>query len=85
MTAAGLNNHADNARLGVVLKKRHAPNATLRNRLRRLLRESFRQQWCATLPSFDLLVFSKSPLTNADEGEVREECRRLLHGFGKTP
>jgi ribonuclease P protein component len=43
------------ARLGLVVSKRALPGAVQRNRARRVLRETFRQQR-ATLPSMDIVV-----------------------------
>ncbi|WOV91705.1 MAG: ribonuclease P protein component [Candidatus Zeuxoniibacter abyssi] len=77
----GLPNNVANARLGLVLSKRHVHKASLRNRLRRLLRESFRQHWQSALPSFDFLVFSAPSLAKAEEFEAREDCRCLLKNF----
>ena len=43
------------ARLGVSVSKKWVRRAVKRNRLRRLLRETFRQQWRADLPPADIL------------------------------
>ncbi len=49
-------NTADQARLGLAISKKMVPKAHERNRLKRLLRETFRKQ---PLSSFDVIVLAK--------------------------
>lgn len=49
------NRERGNARLGMVIPKRHNPSAVTRNRIRRVIRESFRQHY-AVLGLKDLVI-----------------------------
>lgn len=69
------------ARLGVSVSKRFVRLAVRRNRLRRVIREEFRQQWRADLPPMDMLIaLAASP---ADEESARRECAALLTAAAK--
>lgn len=50
------------ARLGLVIAKHHIPLAVDRNRIRRILRESFRQQQDA-LKGLDIIILLRSECT----------------------
>jgi ribonuclease P protein component len=58
-TVLATNNDGDAARLGLAVSKRTARHATRRNRLKRIIRESFRQADPA-LPAIDIVVISKA-------------------------
>ena len=62
------------ARLGVVVGRRAAPLATRRNRLKRLMRESFRVA-AQDLPAVDVVVRAIRP--PATEAEAREALRQI--------
>ncbi len=47
-------NALTHARLGFAISKRFAQRAVLRNKIRRIIKESFRQQ--TNLPAYDLVV-----------------------------
>ena len=51
------------ARLGLAISKKALPRANQRNRIKRLLRESFRQH---SLPSIDLVFLAKPGLVAKD-------------------
>jgi ribonuclease P protein component len=51
-------NKLDHARLGLAVSKKHCRLATDRNRLKRIIRESFRQQQLA-LTGLDLVVMNR--------------------------
>lgn len=55
------NQQAKQARLGVIIAKRHNPSAVTRNRIRRVIRESFRQHQ-TTLGYRDLVIQVNRPL-----------------------
>jgi len=55
----------DSARLGFAIAKKRIALATSRNRLKRLVRESFRKH-AATLPVVDLVVMANSRAASAD-------------------
>lgn len=67
------------ARLGVVVGRRAAPLATRRNRLKRLMRESFRTA-AQNLPAVDVVVRAVRP--PASEAEVREALRQIWQRLG---
>ena len=83
-TATALANCADdsrdvcNPRFAVSVSKRHLRRANRRNRLRRVLRESFRQVWAGELAACDYLLASASAFAKSNEEELRGECLRLL-------
>lgn len=52
-------NTLDRARLGLIVAKKHSKRAVDRNRLKRLIRESFRNRE-VTLDSLDCIVLSRS-------------------------
>jgi ribonuclease P protein component len=79
------------ARLGLVIPKKQARTAVLRNAIKRQARELFRQRRTA-LPAFDLLVRLAKPIRlnraidGADKARWREELGRLLdkmEGLGR--
>lgn len=73
------NEAGSRARLGLVIPKRLARKAVLRNRIKRILREAFRHR-CADLPAVDLvirLVQSIDRAAGPAAGEQKREWRRL--------
>ena len=56
-------NNRDNARLGLAISKKHCRLATQRNRVKRIIRESFRQHHMA-LAGLDIVVINQ-PATGA--------------------
>jgi len=77
----GKPNALGHARLGMIVSKRLFPRAVDRNRVRRHIRESFRQM-AASLPALDLVVRS----TEAPPKNIAPENRRqdLLSALGKA-
>lgn len=69
----------DAPRFAVVVAKRHARAAVVRNRIRRLLREYFRQELRFNLPARDFLMQSTAvqPLP-VNGAALRAECRDLF-------
>jgi ribonuclease P protein component len=64
------------ARLGLSIAARTVGNAVSRNRLRRLIRESFRVQR-ARLPPVDIVIAARAAARGASAGAVREALRWL--------
>ncbi|WP_405226633.1 ribonuclease P protein component [Lentisalinibacter sediminis] len=54
----------DGARLGMAISRRSAKSAVARNRIKRLIRESFRHA-CDRLPCADIVVISRPPAAEA--------------------
>lgn len=62
------NNEAD-ARLGLAISKRHSRKATARNRIKRIVRESFRQHQ-AQLAGLDIVVMNQPGTERASNKEL---------------
>ena len=62
------------ARLGLSIAARTVGNAVHRNRLRRLIRESFRQQ---PLPPVDIVIGARSAARGAPAVTLRAALQRL--------
>lgn len=74
-------NESGLARLGMVVSKRVFPHAVDRNRVRRRIREAFRQL-ASNLPPLDLVV---RPLAKAGKDDRREdEARDLQEALEKA-
>lgn len=71
-------NDLGHARLGLVVSKRLFPRAVDRNRMRRRIREAFRQQ-AAGLPSLDLVVRTQAVPPATLQEVLRQD---LLNAFG---
>lgn len=68
-------NECNHARLGLMIAKHRAPRAVDRNRIRRVIRESFRLQ--TALPGLDIIVLLRSSKRQVVKAELREEVERL--------
>ena len=76
-------NEALGARLGLAVAARVAGNAVERNRVRRVIRESFRliQQ---SLPSFDIVVGTRATVRTATNAQLRDSLHKLWPRLIKT-
>ena len=63
------------ARLGLAISKKHCKAATGRNRIKRLIRESFRQHQ-ATLAGLDIVVMNQPAARNSNNRQIFDS----LHG-----
>ncbi len=63
-------NESDLARLGLAISKKHCRKATARNRLKRLVRESFRQHQ-GELAGLDVVVLNQAAAAAAAAPELR--------------
>jgi ribonuclease P protein component len=62
-------NETGHARLGLAESKKAAPDAVDRNRIKRLVREHFRN--CTALPALDFVVSARSACRTASAVELR--------------
>lgn len=58
-------------RLGILINKHQIPKAVDRNRIRRILRESFRQQM--GLKNCDMVIVARSAMLPLENAEIRAE------------
>lgn len=73
-------------RFAVTVAKRHVRTAVARNRIRRLLREYFRQELRLTLPPMDFLLLSTArPPLPPQAAVLRAQCRQLFSQLLNTP
>lgn len=65
------------ARLGITVPKRVVKHAHDRNRIKRLLRESFRQRRLQ-LPPIDLVILARGAILTADNVALRKDIDKIL-------
>jgi len=75
-------NETGEARLGMAVGIRVAGNAVQRNRIRRLIRESFRMHR-QEMPAVDILVTARAAAAAATNGAVFESLARHWQAMGK--
>ena len=66
----------EHARLGLAIASRNVANATRRNRLKRLVRESFRHS-ADKLPAVDVVITARRAGASSTDAAVREELMQL--------
>tara|TARA_R110000772_G_scaffold26389_11_gene68090 strand:+ start:7038 stop:7448 length:411 start_codon:yes stop_codon:yes gene_type:complete len=64
-------------RLGIIVAKKHIKTAVQRNRLKRIIRESFRLRQ-AEFGTIDLVVLARHGLDQLDNREVQVQMNKLL-------
>lgn len=69
ITALGRKNQISYPRLGITIPKKRVRKASDRNRIKRLVRESFRTNK-QNLPNIDIVIIGKSGLDKLDNNEV---------------
>lgn len=67
---------APSARLGLAVSRKVSKRAVDRNRIKRVVRESFRHHR-AELPTVDMLVIAKAPAAHAERDQLRRELENL--------
>jgi ribonuclease P protein component len=70
-------NGLDTARLGVVVAKKLAKRANVRNLVKRIAREMFRRHR-AELPAMDLVVRLQAPVADATRAELNTDLLQVL-------
>lgn len=63
-------------RLGLVIAKKNIAKAVERNRIKRIIRESFRHNQ-GLLPKLDIVILARSGLGTLDNEQVRKKIERL--------
>lgn len=76
-------NGLDTARLGVVVAKKLAKRANVRNLLKRIARELFRRHR-AELPAHDLVVRLHAPVAGATRAELNLDLLALFRRLPRT-
>lgn len=76
-------NGFDTARLGVVVAKKLARRANVRNLVKRIAREAFRRQR-ANLPALDLVVRLHAPVASATRAELNLDLLGLLQRLPRS-
>jgi ribonuclease P protein component len=76
-----IDNEAGEARLGMAVSIRAAGSAVRRNRIRRLIRESFRLHR-QELPAVDVLVTARAPAAGATSREIFVSLERHWRTIG---
>lgn len=71
-------NDLTTARLGLAISKKHARRAVDRNRIKRLIRESFRLNQ-AKLPAIDLVVMAKPGTQHASNQQITQALHQHWH------
>lgn len=75
-------NHLSCPRLGITVSKKRARLAVERNRIKRVMRESFRIEQ-HKLTGFDIIVIAKPGITNLDNAALRELMNYLWRKLSK--
>lgn len=70
-------NSLGHPRLGLAIAARTVGNSVARNRIRRIVRESFRLRQLA-LPAIDLVVSARNEARSASAAELRADLDQLL-------
>lgn len=71
-----IKNTLSHPRLGIIISKKFVKHAVARNRLRRLVRESFRQQ-LADMPAVDIVFLARRGFSQLDNHVIREQVDKV--------
>jgi len=76
----GQNNNKPVARLGLAIARKHIKNAVGRNRIKRLARESFRQNQ-QLLAGFDIVITLRKDASRLDNETIRQNLVKHWHSL----
>jgi len=74
-------NNLKNTRCGFVINLKTSKKSTIRNKIKRRLREIIRQNLINIKPGFDIVVIAKPEIVNKNYQEIKKEIESL---FKKT-
>ena len=83
MTLLAVSNDRDNPRLGLVISRKAARTAVARNRIKRLVRESFRHEQ-QQLGSLDIVVIGRPGIALQTNQAIAESLDKLWKKLNKT-
>lgn len=70
-------NQKNHARIGLVVAKKNIKLAVQRNRIKRILRESFRLN--QHLPAMDIVVLTRPKIDQLDNKSLQSSCEKLFN------
>lgn len=73
-------NTLGNARLGLALSKKMIPNACDRNKIKRVLRESFRK---TSLPAIDIIILAKRGIAKLEKKSISANLGNTWNNLNK--
>lgn len=76
ITALAKKNNLSNSRIGITIPKKRVKKASDRNRIKRIVRESFRNRK-DQLPHIDIVIIGKSGLDKLDNVEIFNTLEKL--------
>jgi len=77
MTISLVENGLAHNRMGISVSKRKAPLSVKRNRIKRLIRESYRQSERALKTGHDIVFTARADISGKTMGEIANEMARL--------
>jgi ribonuclease P protein component len=72
------------ARLGLAIAKKQIQRATARNRVKRLVRESFRSRQ-GQLPAIDIVAMARNPVQRASNRQIQAALAELWQRLERHP
>ncbi len=84
LTLLAIPNGTDGARLGLAISRKVAPRAVTRNRLKRTIRESFRQHR-SELGGWDIVILARPAAAAASNRDLRAELAQHWTRLRRRP